>query len=116
MFKTQPSAKGEAYAVDEALAMIEAVDRIDAKHALALACFVGMRKGEIQVLKWEDFVGDGVRIERAMSGTEVQDETKTGKARTGMVIEPVKSLLQAWRAMCKNHQPVGCSPTVPRNP
>jgi integrase len=39
--------------------MIEAVDRIDAKLALALACFVGMRKGEIQVLKWEDFVGDG---------------------------------------------------------
>ena len=30
-----------------------------------------------------------------MSRTEVQDETKTGKARMGLVIEPVKSLLQA---------------------
>ncbi|HEX6822687.1 MAG TPA: site-specific integrase [Candidatus Sulfotelmatobacter sp.] len=102
LVKTQPPKKGEAYTIDEALAMIEAVDRIDAKLALALACFVGMRKGEIQVLRWEDFVGDGVRIERAMSRTEVQDETKTGKARMGLVIEPVKTLLEAWRSMWPN--------------
>ena len=99
LVKTQPPTKGEAYTITEALGMIDAVDRIDAKLALALACFVGMRKGEIQVLRWEDFVGDGVRIERAMSRTEVQDETKTGKARMGLVIEPVKSLLQQWREM-----------------
>lgn len=102
LVKTQPPTKGEAYSIDEALAMIEAVDRIDVKLALALACFVGMRKGEIQVLRWEDFVGDGVRIERAMSRNEVQDETKTGKARMGLVIEPVKSLLQQWREMWHN--------------
>jgi integrase len=99
LVKTQPPTKGEAYSMAEALAMIEAVDRVDAKLALSLACFVGMRKGEIQVLRWEDFVGDGVRIERAMSRTKVQDETKTGKARMGLVIEPVKSLLQQWREM-----------------
>jgi len=102
LVKTQPPTKGEAYTITEALGMIDAVDRIDAKLALALACFVGMRKGEIQVLRWEDFVGDGVRIERAMSRTEVQDETKTGKARMGLVIEPVKSLLQQWREMLHN--------------
>jgi hypothetical protein len=80
LVKTPTPGKGAAYTITEALGMIEAVERIDAKLALALACFVGMRKGEIQVLKWEDFVaGDGVRIERAMSRTEVQDETKTGK-------------------------------------
>jgi hypothetical protein len=40
-------------------------------------------------LKWEDF-GDGeVRIERAMSRTEVVETTKTGKARRGLTIEPV---------------------------
>jgi integrase len=102
LVRTQPPTKGEAYTITEALGMIDAVDRIDAKLALALACFVGMRKGEIQVLRWEDFVGDGVRIERAMSRTEVQDETKTGKARMGLVIEPVKSLLQQWREMLHN--------------
>ena len=102
LVKTQPPVRGEAYTIDEALGMIEAVDRIDAKLALALACFVGMRKGEIQVLRWEDFVGDGVRIERRMSRGVVLDETNTGKARMGLVIEPVKSLLQAWREMVRN--------------
>jgi len=102
LVKTQPPTKGEAYTITEALGMIAAVDRVDAKLALALACFVGMRKGEIQVLRWEDFVGDGVRIERAMSRTEVQDETKTGKARMGLMIEPVKSLLQLWREIWHN--------------
>jgi len=116
LVNTQPPAKGEAYTVDEALAMIEAVDRIDAKLALALACFVGMRKGEIQVLKWEDFVGDGVRIERAMSRTEVQDETKTGKARMGLVIEPVKSLLQVWREMLRNPSTGWLFPNGKKNP
>lgn len=116
LVKTQPPEKGEAYTIDEALAMIEAVDRIDAKLALALACFVGMRKGEIQVLRWEDFVGDGVRIERAMSRTEVQDETKTGKARMGLVIEPVKSLLQVWRAMWHNPTEGWLFPNGKKNP
>ena len=102
LVKTQPPVRGEAYTIDEALGMIEAVDRIDAKLALALACFFGMRKGEIQVLRWEDFVGDGVRIERRMSRGVVLDETNTGKARMGLVIEPVKSLLQAWREMVRN--------------
>ena len=102
LVKTPPPTKGEAFTIAEALGMIDVVDRVDAKLALAFACFVGMRKGEIQVLRWEDFVGDGVRIERAMSRNEVQDETKTGKARMGLVIEPVKSLLQAWREMSRN--------------
>lgn len=102
LVKTQTPADGEAYTITEALAMIDAVDRIDAKLALALACFVGMRKGEIQVLCWEDFVGDEVLIHRAMSRTEVLDETKTGKARRGLVIEPVTSLLAQWREMWHN--------------
>ena len=102
LVKTQPPAKGEAYTITEALGMIDTVDRIDAKLALALACFIGMRKGEIQVLRWEDFVGDGVRIERSMSRNKVLDETKTGKARMGLVIEPVKSLLQQWRETWHN--------------
>lgn len=61
-----------------------------------------MRKGEIQVLKWEDFVDGKVRIERAMSRTEVLDSTKTGKARRGLIIEAVKSLLQTWREISGN--------------
>ncbi len=103
LVKAGAPSQTEAYTVNEALSIIEALDRVDAKLAFALACFVGMRKGEIQVLKWEDFVDGEVRIERAMSRTEVLETTKTGKARRGLIIEPVKSLLQTWREM--NHNP-----------
>jgi integrase len=116
LVKTQPPAKGAAYTDDEALGMIEAVDRVDAKLALALACFVGMRKGEIQVLRWEDFVGDEVLIRRAMSRKTVLDETKTGKARRGLVIEPVKSLLAQWREMWHNPTSGWLFPNGKKNP
>jgi integrase len=100
LVKTASPAKGEAYTLEEALQMIDAVERADAKLALALACFDGVRKGEIQVLCWEDFLPDGrIWIHRAMSRTEVQDDTKNTKARVVPTIEPVKSLLQAWRDM-----------------
>jgi integrase len=103
LVKTANRSNTEAYSITEALGILAAIERIDARLAFALACFLGLRKGEIQVLCWEDF-GDGeVRIERAMSRTEVLDETKTGKARRGLIIEPVKSLLQAWCEM--NHNP-----------
>jgi len=102
LVKTPRPSDTEAYGVAEALGILAVLDRVDAKLAFALNCFLGMRKGEIQVLRWEDFVGDGVRIERAMSRKEVLDETKTGKARMGLVIEPVKSLLATWREMWRN--------------
>ncbi len=61
-----------------------------------------MRKGEIRGLRWEDFVSDEVLIRRALSRNVVLDETKTGKARRGLIIEPVKSLLQQWCEMWHN--------------
>ena len=102
LVKTADPSSTEAYSVTEALGILAAIDRVDAKLAFALACFLGMRKGEIQVLKWEDFVDGEVRIERAMSRTQVLETTKTGKARRGLVIEPIKSLLSQWREMWRN--------------
>jgi integrase len=100
--KTPRPAEGEAYTATEALGIIAVIDRVDAKLAFSFACFLGMRKGEIQVLKWEDFVDGEARIKRAMSRTEVLDSTKTGKARRGLIIEAVKSLLQTWREVSGN--------------
>jgi len=51
-----------------------------------------------------------------MSRTEVQDETKTGKARMGLVIEPVKSLLQVWREMLRNPSTGWLFPNGKKNP
>jgi integrase len=116
LVKTPRPGDGEAYSITEALGILAAIDRVDAKLAFAIACFLGMRKGEIQVLKWEDFVDGEVRIERAMSRNEVQDETKTGKARRGLIIEPVKSLLQQWREMNCNPTTGWLFPNGARNP
>jgi integrase len=102
LVKTPRPSQTEVYSVTEALGILAGLDRVDTKLAFAFACFVGMRKGEIQGLKWEALVGDGVRIERAMSRNQEQDSTKTGKARMGLLIEPVKSLLQEWREMNGN--------------
>jgi integrase len=109
-------ADGEKYSLTEALGTIAALDRVDAKLAFALACFLGMRKGEIQVLKWEDFVDGEVRIERAMSRKVVLDETKTGKARRGLIIEPVRSLLEQWREMSGNPSMGWVFPNGKHNP
>lgn len=116
LVKTEAPDDGEAYTLAEALGMIEAVERIDAKLALSLACFLGMRKGEIQVLCWEDFVNGEVLIRRAMSRTEVLDETKTGKARRGLLIEPVKSLLQQWQQKWGNPKSGWLFPNGAKNP
>lgn len=116
LVKTPRPSAGKAYSLTEALGILAAIDRIDAKLAFALACFLGMRKGEIQVLKWEDFVDEEVRIERAMSRTEVLETTKTDKARRGLIIETVKSLLQAWREMCHNPTTGWLFPNGAHNP
>lgn len=102
LVKTENPSDTEAYSVTEAVGILGVIDRTDAKLAFALACFLGIRKGEIQVLKWEDFSSGEVKIVRAMSRNTVLDETKTGKARRGLVIEPIKSLLQTWREMWHN--------------
>lgn len=117
LVKTAGPSATEAYSVTEALGILAAIDRVDAKLAFAIACFLGMRKGEIQVLRWEDFVGDGeVRIERAMSRSVVQDETKTGKARRGLVIETVKLLLREWCEMSGNPSMGWVFPNGKHNP
>jgi integrase len=102
LVKTPRPPETEAFTIAEALAILEAIDRLDAKLAFAIACFMGLRKGEIRGLRWEDFLGDEVMICRAVSRNTVLDETKTGKARRGLLIEPVKSLLRQWRAMWHN--------------
>jgi integrase len=107
LVKTEDPSDTEAYSVTEALGILGVIDRTDAKLAFALACFLGIRKGEIQVLKWEDFSEGEVKIVRAMSRNTVLDETKTGKARRGLIIEPIKSLLQTWREMDTRYPTTG---------
>ena len=40
------------FSITEALGILAVLDRVDTKLAFALACFNGMRKGEIRGLRW----------------------------------------------------------------
>ena len=55
------------YTVEEAENIISAlVDRVDCQLIMALACFLGLRPGEIAALKWEDFDEENVHIRRSV--------------------------------------------------
>jgi len=57
----------EHYTLEEAEDIISSlVDHVDAQLVMALACFLGLRPGEIAALKWEDFTGDTLHIRRSV--------------------------------------------------
>jgi len=61
------SAPTQHYTVEEAENIISAlVDRVDCQLIMALACFLGLRPGEIAALRWEDFDGENVNIRRSV--------------------------------------------------
>jgi len=61
------SAATAHYTLAEAEDIISAlVDHVDCQLVMALACFIGLRPGEIAALKWEDFDDDIVHIRRSV--------------------------------------------------
>jgi integrase len=76
------------------------VDHVDCQLIMALACFLGMRPGEVAALRWEDFDTDWVHIRRSVVNGNV-DEPKT-KASIDSVplIDQVRVPLELWRRKC----------------
>src|ERR1039458_10160271 len=61
------SAATKHYTLPEVEDIISAlVDHVDCQLVMALACFLGLRPGEIAALKWEDFDSDTVTIRRSV--------------------------------------------------
>jgi integrase len=61
------SEKTPHYTLEEVEDIISSlVDHVDAQLVMALACFLGLRPGEIAALKWEDFDGQCVHIRRSV--------------------------------------------------
>jgi integrase len=70
--------------LDQLLDMIDALDE-PAATVVALAAFSGLRKSEIQGLRWEDLKGEELHVQRtAWRPTHVVEQTKT-KASRGAV-------------------------------
>jgi integrase len=92
------------YTLEEAENVISAlVEHVDCQLIVALAFFVGLRPGEIQAVRWEDFEtapdANGIRwvhIRRA-AARNVVGETKTrGSVASLPLVAPVLVLLALW--------------------
>jgi integrase len=86
------------YTLEEAENIISAlVEHVDCQLIVALAFFLGLRPGEIQGLKWEDFDDNWIHIRRAVA-RNVVGETKTKSSVASLpLIAPARVPLTLWR-------------------
>ena len=89
------------YTVEEAEDIISAlVDRADCQLIMSLACFLGLRPGEIAALRWEDFDEENVHIRRSVvRGIVGTPKTKESIASLPL-IDRVRIPLELWRRKC----------------
>jgi len=87
-----------AYTLEQAEAINNAlIDSPPAQLVFCLAAFLGLRPGEISALKWQDIDGDWIHIRRS-AWRGIVGTTKTEESVASVpLIEPVKSMLAAWR-------------------
>ena len=91
-----------AYTPEETIAIINAVERIEAKLFFALCGVLGMRPSEAAAAKWEN-ITDGVLKVREAAPYGVLGPLKTKKSKRDLTItEPVTSLLATYRKSLNN--------------
>ncbi|MCU1302919.1 MAG: phage integrase [Candidatus Sulfotelmatobacter sp.] len=100
--KTIAPGKTKHYTLDEIENIIGAlVNHVDCQLIMALAFFLGLRKGEIDALQWDDIDGGYVHIKRnIVRGIITTPKTKKS-VRSLPLIQPVLGLLVMWRDKCK---------------
>jgi integrase len=94
--KVRPKKTHVAYTPEETVAILNVLDRPQAKLFFVMCAVMGLRPSEVAALKWEN-ITDGVLkiIEAAPYG--ILGDTKTERSkRTLKIIEPVTSLIAAW--------------------
>lgn len=102
--KTREPGETEHYTLEEAADTISAlVDHADCQLMVALSFFVGLRPGEIQGLRWEDFDPmpdpNGIRwvhIRRSVVRNRVGETKTTGSVAALPLVAPVLMLLALW--------------------
>jgi integrase len=98
------AAKGpqETYAIsaEDVLAILSILERAgecQARAAVALMFFAGLRPGEARGVCWEDYDGQKLTVRRAIWHTHVTDPKTAGSAKPVPVIEPLRSILHELR-------------------
>jgi integrase len=100
--KTKASSQPTRYAtLDEVLDMIDALPD-PAATVVAVAAFAGLRKSEIQGLKWEDLRDGELHIERAAWRTTIIEETKSAASNAPV---PVLQILAEHLESHRNGSP-----------
>jgi integrase len=88
----------EHYTWEEAEDIISAlVEHVDCQLIVALACFLGLRPGEIAGLRWEDFDKDYVHIRRSVVRGKLGTPKTTESLAPIPLIDPVRIPLKLWR-------------------
>jgi len=91
-----------AYTPEETVAIINAIQRTDAKLFFALCAVLGMRPSEAAAVRWEN-ISDGVLKVREAAPYGVLGLLKTKKSKRDLQItEPVTSLLATYRESLSN--------------
>jgi len=88
----------EHYTWEEAENIISAlVDHVDCQLVVALACFLGLRPGEIAGLRWEDFDGECVHIRRSVVRGSIGTPKTVESLAPIPLIDPIRVPLELWR-------------------
>jgi integrase len=75
--------------LDDVIAMLEVLDE-PAATVLAVAAFSGLRKSEIQGLRWEDWTGSELHVRRtAWRTTDVREQTKSEASSAPVPMIPI---------------------------
>lgn len=95
--KVRPSSPRIEYTPEETAAIFNAIQRTDARLFFALCAMLGMRPSEAAAAKWENIV-NGVLQVREAAPYGVLGELKTERSKRDLgIIEPVASLVNAYR-------------------
>jgi integrase len=96
------SAPEETYAVgaDEVLAILEVLERakeFQARAAVALVFFAGLRPGEARGARWEDYDGQKLTIKQSVWRTHTTDPKTVSAAKPVPIIESLRTILTELR-------------------
>jgi integrase len=85
---------------DEVLAImkvLEDAEEMQARAAVALMFFAGLRPGEARGIRWEDFDGNNLMVRQSVWHTFTTEPKTPNSVKPVPVIEPLRSILTALR-------------------
>jgi len=87
-----------ATSTDEALAILDAVSgHLQARAAVALAFFAGLRPCEVRGVRWEDLDGNRLSVQQSVWHTYTTEPKTEGSKKPIPVIEPLRTILTELR-------------------